>query len=163
VQRDLIQKVYGMPVLAYGVLLVVIAALLLPAWLLLVQLLTFHVALMQRSMTTYEFIVSQRQKEKALSSTRAVTNQQPTARQLFRRWITNNAPCLAVCDLCEEIPAAASNDIHRPAKQTTLCKQRGLPCSRSTANLSRQPRSTHAEEMPDASDARGRENDMKHV
>ena len=85
----------GLSVLAYGLLLLGMAIPVIPVWLLIFQLLTFHMGLMHRGMTTYEFIVAQRQKEK----------ERVHEETCLQQWISQNAPCLAVCDLCEEVPS----------------------------------------------------------
>ena len=109
--RDELHGLYGISPLAYGLLLVGLAALTAPAWLLIVQLLTFHIGLIQRGLTTYEFIIRQRQKEKALE--RAIkAGEKPTWGQRRQAWINRNAPCLAVCALCDDAATPAQDDQH---------------------------------------------------
>jgi hypothetical protein len=92
---------YRMPRLAYGLLLIATFVLVLLPFLLIVQLLTFHVALTKVGITTYEFIVKQRKKEAALEE--ASGDAPPTWAQARRAWVNRNAPCLAVCELLDEV------------------------------------------------------------
>ena len=48
----------GVSELAYGLLQIFSFVAVLLAWLMILQLLTFHIALMYRGITTYEFIIS---------------------------------------------------------------------------------------------------------
>lgn len=105
-QQEKLQSVYGMPRLAYGVLLVLVALLLVATWLLIVQLGTFHIALMHKGMTTFQFVLMQRDKENAEALARG--DAPPSCGSRRRAWINSNAPCLAVCELCDEPPPRTS-------------------------------------------------------
>lgn len=94
-RQALAARYAGLSPLAYSILLGGAGVIVLPAWFLIVQLGTFHLGLIYRHMTTYEFIVLQRQKD---ASAGAATTRQAR----LRRWVNNNAPCLAVCDLCDD-------------------------------------------------------------
>ena len=104
---------YGLSRVAYGCLLIATVVLLIAPWLLIVQLLTFHIALIHRGMTTYEFIVAQRNKQKLRAQQGGGAD---GWRQQLREWVTRNAPCLAVCELCEEDAAPAAPAAHAPAR-----------------------------------------------
>lgn len=119
---------YGMPPAAYGALLVAILVPLLLGWLMLTQLLTFHAALISRGLTTYEFIIAQRDKQRALDM---ATGSGASVGWRAKRaaWINRNAPCLAVCELCDESPAPRPH----PARSESA-RRRGL----SGSNLRKQ-------------------------
>ena len=102
-----LQGAYGaMAVLAYVLLMVAAGVFVLLAWLLIIQLGTFHIGLMYKGITTYEFIIAQRNRQKARDAKRG-PNYTPTWRDHCSGWLDRNAPCLAVCDLCEAPPPAA--------------------------------------------------------
>jgi len=94
-RQALAARYAGLSPLPYSILLGGAGVIVLPAWFMIVQLGTFHLGLIYRHMTTYEFIVLQRQKD---ASAGAATTRQAR----LRRWVNNNAPCLAVCDLCDD-------------------------------------------------------------
>ena len=97
----------GLPELAYAILLSLTLLLVLGASFLIMQLATFHIGLIYKGHTTYEFIVAQRQKHKARDAARGAAYV-PTLRDHIEGWVSRNAPCLAVCELCEAPPAGRS-------------------------------------------------------
>ena len=104
-QRDQLADVYGgLSSLAYGIILIVLGVLIAPAMMLVFQLLSFHLGLIRRGMTTYEFIMAQRKKEKEW----AFATGPETRQHKLIKWINRNAPCIAVCLVCDEPPTAAS-------------------------------------------------------
>jgi len=96
----------GFPAVAYLVLHIFTLVLVALAWLGLMQLFTFHIGLIYTGVTTYEFIVAQRNKIKARDAERGA-DYVPTCADKVEGWVQRNAPCLAVCDLCEAPPAKA--------------------------------------------------------
>eukprot|EP00322_Chrysochromulina_rotalis_P019157 CAMPEP_0115865298 /NCGR_PEP_ID=MMETSP0287-20121206/19649_1 /TAXON_ID=412157 /ORGANISM="Chrysochromulina rotalis, Strain UIO044" /LENGTH=384 /DNA_ID=CAMNT_0003319805 /DNA_START=73 /DNA_END=1227 /DNA_ORIENTATION=+ len=119
-QRERLAEVYGMSELAYGILLIAFGVVVVPAMLLVFQLLSFHVGLIRRKMTTYEFIMAQRKKEKEMTAVGAVDTWQTRS----QKWIMRNAPCLAVCLICDE-PTTSTRDSPETSKP-----KRVPPCSR---------------------------------
>lgn len=113
---------YGFPTVAYGILLILVGVLLLIVWLGILQLATFHVALISRGMTTYQFILEQRDKEKLEIAARG--DQPPSCSQKRRHWVNSNAPCLAVCEMCDDpavvkTPAAPGDNDAAATKSST--------------------------------------------
>ena len=102
-----------LPEAALAALLAVSCLLAFVTWLLITQLLLFHAGLLCRGLTTYEFIIAQRQKEKAEAA--ADEKRKPTRRTLFVRELQKQMPCLQMCRLCSEVerverkPAGAAN------------------------------------------------------
>jgi len=94
------EKRLGLPAVAHGVLLIVTFVALLAAWLLLLQLFSFHLGLIYRRITTYEFIIAQRNKQKAAEAAGSAGQSSGLKRWLTR--ISRNAPCLQVCELCDD-------------------------------------------------------------
>jgi len=94
------------------------------AWVSIMQLFTFHLGLISRGLTTYEFIVAQRQKQKAFDA----ANKEPlTWAQKQQQWIQTNAPCLAVCDVCQVSPPAGSSTRGPTAAITVALSGRRRP------------------------------------
>jgi len=113
-----LHEIYGeISILAYAILNGASCLLSLCAWLAVLQLLIFHVGLISRGMTTYEFIVAQRQREKRREATRAGP---PSNCELCMFEAQNQAPCFAVCKLCDESP-------DRPRGVISTSRPRALP------------------------------------
>lgn len=126
-QEERLEDVYGLPLLAYGILLSIIGAVVVAALTLILQLLTFHVGLIYRGMTTYEFIMEQRKKEKAMEAKNGGVD---TWQQRLLKWIHRNAPCLAVCICCDCDEPATSTRATEPAHVQPKLKAMTPPCSR---------------------------------
>ncbi|KOO30467.1 dhhc zinc finger [Chrysochromulina tobinii] len=119
-QRDQLADVYGgLSSLAYGIILIVLGVLIAPAMMLVFQLLSFHLGLIRRGMTTYEFIMAQRKKEKEW----AFATGPETRQHKLIKWINRNAPCIAVCLVCDEPPTAASTKPQRVPSWDLLRQQ----------------------------------------
>jgi len=121
-----LEEVYkGFSAQAHGAVLVVIGALILPLWLMVLQLGTFHAALIWRGLTTYEFIMAQRRKEKIRDQELLARGEgtKLNTRQLTSEWINRNAPCLAVCELCDDtvLPIETRNAEASPVKPCRGC------------------------------------------
>ena len=137
----------GVSELAYGLLQIFSFVAVLLAWLMILQLLTFHIALMYRGITTYEFIISQRNREKERDAQRG-PDYVPTWRDRLNGWIDRNAPCLAVCEVCEARPpsARASTSKESSKKPGRIARQ----ASDSKAGSTPPPSSTMYEGAPEA-------------
>ena len=117
-----------LPEAALAALLAVSCLLALVTWLLITQLLLFHAGLLCRGLTTYEFIIAQRQKEKAEAA--ADEKRKPTRRTLFVRELQKQMPCLQMCRLCSEVervdrkpaapPKSASSSSSAAASSSSL-------------------------------------------
>jgi len=107
----------GIGATAYVILLCLCAFACFVVWLSLMQLFTFHIGLMSRGMTTYEFIIAQRQKQKAFAQTRGTAPL--TWGEKRQLWVQNNAPCFAVCDMCDVSPPAGTTTREKAAIQIT--------------------------------------------
>jgi len=118
-QRERLSDVFGMHPWTYGGILIFFGSLIVPPMGLVFQLLTFHIGLIRRGMTTYEFIISQRKKEKEWEAAAGGT---VTWQQGVNKWIIRNAPCLAVCCLCDEPPPTSTRD-----DALTAPKHKSLP------------------------------------
>jgi hypothetical protein len=119
-QRDQLADVYGgLSSLAYGIILIILGVLIAPAMMLVFQLLSFHLGLIRRGMTTYEFIMAQRKKEKEW----AFATGPETRQHKLIKWINRNAPCIAVCLVCDEPPTAASTKPQRVPSWDLLRQQ----------------------------------------
>lgn len=97
--RERLRDIYGPLGVGYLVLLTVSGLATLVSLLLVAQLLFFHFGLIYRGLTTYEFIVAQRRKQKARDAQRA-SDTPPTATERCLLEVQKNAPCLAMCELC---------------------------------------------------------------
>uniref|UniRef100_A0A7S3F482 Uncharacterized protein n=1 Tax=Haptolina ericina TaxID=156174 RepID=A0A7S3F482_9EUKA len=133
------------------------------------QLLTFHIGLMSREMTTYEFIMAQRQRQKEFDQVHGKASLSRKQRQ--QRWVENNAPCLAVCVVCDDSPAKGASSAKAQAaavKVTIGSEQRGRAFPRflswgssspqNVANGMAQPSAPMDERAPCAS-----ESDLPHT
>ena len=132
-----LRDVYGLTTATYAALLGVSGLLLLVAWLLIVQLGTFHIALMKKGLTTYEFIVAQREKERARREWGP-----PSWWQRRKANLLSSAPCLAVCELCDDgtprpptpspkdkATSKSSERYLRPAKPGSVSPVQGNPAA----------------------------------
>ncbi|EOD40405.1 hypothetical protein EMIHUDRAFT_428789 [Emiliania huxleyi CCMP1516] len=94
--RDVEDTYGGMPSAVYAVLMGLTGLAALAAFFLVSQLLFFHLGLIHRGVTTYEFIVAQRRKA-------AQQPERPSSRwQRCNDELQKNAPCLSMCQLCCE-------------------------------------------------------------
>ena len=133
-QRGRLQAVFGMPHTAYLLLLVLVLVLLIAAWLLIVQLGTFPMALMHKGLTTFQFILMQRDKENAEEAARG--DAPPSCGSKRRGWINRNAPCLAVCELCDEPSVTAARKGGQRGSSQAGGGEGGGGAARSTSSLS---------------------------
>ena len=74
-------------------------------------------------MTTFQFILSQRDKENAEAAARGIAP--PTCSQRRRGWVNRNAPCLAVCELCDEPPPKPLPGAEPAQKAPSLASRMG--------------------------------------
>jgi len=161
-QRERLADVFGgLSALAYGILLSVFGALVVPAMLLVFQLFSFHLGLIRREMTTYEFIMAQRKKEKEWA---AASGGVETWRLRANKWINRNAPCLAVCILCDE-PATTT----REAAPAPASKPKRLPpCTKLQQQICTRARkqdtteAAPADASPQAESTLSRETPVRH-
>jgi len=94
--RDVEDTYGGMPSAVYAVLMGLTGLAALAAFFLVSQLLFFHLGLIHRGVTTYEFIVAQRRKA-------AQQPERPSSHwQRCNDELQKNAPCLSMCQLCCE-------------------------------------------------------------
>jgi len=125
--NEQLRETLGLSATAYVVLLSVSAFLCFATWASIMQLFTFHIGLISRGLTTYEFIIAQRKKAKPPEGN---GNGAPlTCGQKQQQWIQNNAPCLAMCDMCDATPPGSSTRGPPPAVTVALTSRRrpGLP------------------------------------
>lgn len=146
--------------IAYVVLHGVTVLLCLAAWLLIMQLLTFHVGLIYRGMTTYEFIVAQRKRQAAEADAQHRAKKTSCLRKNF--------PCLFMCSLCEplEPKTAASANKSISSTQLSMSGSRSSqsasarPGNASLSNrgqpIQREPSSHTSGEAPNSGEARSR-------
>lgn len=151
---------YGLDTMAYGFLLGTVGVLNVVVWyggghvrfvtrrgrlttartfcrLAIVQLGTFHIALINKGMSTYEFIVAQRQKDKARKA--ANPDAGSTRREKCTESVHRNAPCLAVCEVCDDDPGVKVTAGEAEAKARGRLSLHGLDqCWRLRQKLSRQ-------------------------
>ena len=105
-------------------------------------------------MTTFQFILSQRDKENAEAAARGIAP--PTCSQRRRGWINRNAPCLAVCELCDDPPPKPPPGAVVPApKPPSLASRMGSSLRKQMSDASgmRSRQSTEAQPQPAAAPA----------
>lgn len=113
------------------------------------QLLFFHFGLMARRVTTYEWILEQRERDQEREGTASCCD----------NWVQSNAPCFSMCSLaCDERKEKrAARRVERETKRpgiATRTANQGVPTERPrAASLSEEPSGPTLEMSSGASDA----------
>ena len=149
-QKQRLDQVFpGYSVAGYGATLIVIGVFILPALLVVGQLLFFHIGLIRRGMTTYEFIVAQRKREKDRAAAAALSGSELKENQ-FMKWVNTNAPCLAVCVMCDDQQTSRTNSAasNQAVTLSTVTPLREPPCAKLRQQICCRARLSQTQVMP---------------